>query len=285
MPVTRQAPPCAMPPFPVLYLKGTPVFWDDFESGPAGFLSEDHNDGAWAGVLDQGNRWTFSDGNEYSAYITSEASFMGARSLRLGGSARTVNTNSSELGTQDVSTLVPVPSGIVGIELSALFDTYGSTGSPNMLISIEDRDPAVSSSPNFRESWLEIQPRVPAVNIYPSGTKTTILSNTVTDDNGNVIQAQLTGGYSGGKGSAQSWHRIGFAVDQLHGTLLHAWIDKYAIDLTGQGTGLWKVTAASSFSTQEGLYRVEIHSRSGSSTTDSITCLDNIVITDEGKTR
>lgn len=363
------APQIGFPPFPIVYLQGTPIFWDDFESGPAGFVSEDRNDGVSNQILDAGNRWTFSDGNEYSAYITSEMSSTGTRSMRLGGSQTVWNTNSSEAGTQDLSTLVPIQTGIIGVEFSINFNSFASTGGPNLLLSIEDRDPNVNASPNFREMWLQIGPRVPAVYFWPTNQQVTLISdgatvapgtgitydnagaggvgrilatgigtsgayvgrtvtnasvgethliqlqtnsiitlqvpwsvipgagtaytiNPSTDDTGQVIQQQLTGGFSGGKGSAQSWHRVAFIVDQKNGKFLQFYMDKYHVDLqaklTAVGLGLtnmWRTTAATSFSTQEGLIRVEIHSRKGSGATDTILYIDNLVVTDEGKPR
>lgn len=358
----------AMPPFPIYFLSGTPVFWDDFESGPAGFISEDRNNGVSNQLLDAGNRWTFSDGNEYSCYITSEMSCTGTRSLRMGGSQTTWNANSSEAGTQDISTFISVPTGILGVEFSVNFNTFPSTGGPNLLLSIEDRDPAAPTNPSFRESWLHISPRVPAVYLWPYNTQVTLISdastlvrsganvsydnsgaggvgritdvgigtagaqvgrtvtaggethlitaqtntlitinvpwnviptlhsqytiNSITDDTGQIIQNQLTGGFSGGKGAAQSWHRVGFTVNQFTGKFLNFWMDKYHVNLDTKITAVgmtnlaaWRQNAATSSSTQEGLIRLEIHCRKGSALSDPILYIDNLVVTDEGRSR
>src|SRR2546427_12429046 len=109
--------PRLLPPFPIRYLKGTPVFWDDFESGPAGFIMPER-----ALALQTGNtgptsltsgRWCVRDGNEYGAYITGEASASGKRSLFTGGNPTTQTYG--DVGNQDVSCDVPVTSGIVGV--------------------------------------------------------------------------------------------------------------------------------------------------------------------------
>lgn len=276
--ITRPVPAVAQAaPFPVMFLRGTPVFWDDFESGPGGWVAEDHQGGGWSGPLNSGNRWTWSDGNEYSCYVTSEASFMGSRSLRVGGSQTTWNGNASEQGTQDVSAYIAVPSGVIGIELMANFDTFASSGNPNILISLEAYD-----GTNFKEMWLEILPKAGQVAIFPANVSTTILSSSVPDSNGLLGPPQFTvATNSGGKGTGQAWHRIGFVVNHLTGQLLRAWIDKYYFNLAAQGTGTWKLTASSNAAGQEGVYRVEIHSRAGTSGVDSVVYYDNIVVTDE----
>jgi hypothetical protein len=114
----------------------------------------------------------------------------------------------------------------------------------------------------------------------------------MTDDTGQIIPGQLTGGFSGGKGSAQSWHRVAFTMNQFTGKFLDFWIDKYHVNLDAklQAVGMvnlaaWRQNAATSFSTQEGLIRLEIHSRKGSALTDTVLYIDNLVVTDEGKPR
>ena len=282
------------PAFPIRFLKGTPVFWDDFESGPAGFIMPERPLALQTGNTGQstlgGGRWNFRDGNEYGTYITGDASASGRRSLFTGGNP-TAQTY-GDVGNQDVSCDVPIPLGIVGAEFSLLCKATANPGSH--LISIEDKDPADPT--RFRELQMAIYFHAvspPHIDLIGSQGTTRILSNLLADTNGKTLPgltwAGIGAGASTSRGTTGAWHRVGYVVDTTLGKFLAVYLDKYYFNtaslttLLGTNASLWKITNpdATVNSLQDGLKRIEFHSLTNGSSFAPQFYHDDIVVTDE----
>ncbi len=280
--------PRASPPFPVRFLKGQPVFWDDFSQGPGGFIMPERALALQTlntGSPTLGGPWNLRDGNEYGAYITANARCRsGARSLFVGGDPTT--RTYGDVGNQDVSVDVSVPSQIVGVEFSYLFQA--GTDPAGHLLSIEDKDPADSTK--FRELQLQINPfsAFGQIFVLSSLGTTTIVSNTVKDSNGLVLTG-ITGPFKGAgasfsRGSTGAWHRSAFVVDMAKGQLLYMYFDKFFVDLRSLGSGLWKNSNpdATVNTLKEGLKRIEFHSVTNGTAFAPPIFHGDVVVTDEG---
>ena len=290
-PLQTQAFRINTPAFPIQFLKGTPLFWDDFESGPAGFIMPERalalQTGNTGPTALGGGRWNLRDGNEYGAYITGEASASGRRSLFTGGNPTTQTYG--DIGNQDVSCDVPIASGIVGLEFSLLCKAISNPGAH--MISIEDKDPADAT--RFRELQMSVYFHVsspPQVLLFSSQGTSTILSATIKDSNGLTLPGLTYPGIGGGtnfvRGSTGSWHRVGFVVDMNLGKFLAVYLDKYYISSTTLsiiGSSLWKITNPdpAAHSLQDGLKRIEFHSLTNGSSFAPQFYHDDVVVTDE----
>src|SRR6266566_5542857 len=254
----------AYPPFPVKFLKGPCVFWDDFESGMGGVIPHENDATALgtAGYI-QNTRWTYNDGNDYSIYVTSEAACMGARSLRLGRSASAAWT--AEAAIQDASVSEAVPSGIVGVELSLYFANFDLSGGPYFQLSIEH---AIAGNTHSEMLYhvLPTNNNNPFVEVITPGPNLTILSSTVGDDTGQKFAAApLTGGVGTSdinRGHRAAWHRLGFICDMNKEQFLDFYLDKFHVSTTLRNLGISQgfPHAAGYTMYQEGLYRIELHS-------------------------
>ena len=289
----------ALPPFPLTHLKGVPVFWDDFNSGPGGFLKQALSVGDTIAfstniIKSNANRWNFADGNEYSAYVTSEASFWGQRSLRIGGNQLTYNTSASgDVGVQDAAAMVAVPSGIIGIEYVI---NFGNAGQQNVspkafrhLLSIERRQ-FVKTNPSFYELWTSLEPlasNIGSVTAYnSSGTPSVILSDTIPDSNGQFSYNGFSAGDTVNKGTDASWHRFAVTADMNVGRYLDVWFDRFYFDLRSRGTGQWRTVSGSvtaPIPMQDGIYRFEFHAmkNGAGSAFDPYFYIDAVCVTDE----
>ena len=288
------------PPFPVKHLKGQPVFWDDFNSGPGGFIKQAGSLGdvitSSVNAIQLHNRWNWADGNEYSAYITSEASFWGNRSLKIGGSQTTYNTSASgDIGTQDTATMISVPSGIVGVEYMI---NFGNSGKQNIsprafrhLLSIENTA-RVQTNPDRHELWIAIDPMATLtglVGIFDStGTITNILGvPSLSDSLGQKLFNCFSVDSNVWKGTDASWHRIALIADAVNGQYLDLWVDAFYFDLRSRGTGRWRTVSgavSAPIPMQDGIFRVEFHAMKLTSGVafDPYFYIDTVCITDEG---
>ncbi len=282
------------PPFPIRFLKGIPVFWDDFESGPAGFVmperalaSQTTNTGP---TTISAGRWNFRDGNEYGVYITANAASSGRRSLFTGGNPTTQTYG--DIGNQDVSCTLSLPSGILGVEFDLLMQAGSDPG--GHLFTVEDKDP--TDSTKYRELGFQINPfsaNGAGFAFCSLAGPPTVLSNSISDSNGAILTG-LTGPFKGAgtslsRGTTGSWHRVGMVVDMNLGKYIAIFLDKFYLStptLTTRlspNTSLWKISSPDSTvnSLKEGLKRCEFHSLTNGTSFAPLMYHDNIVITDE----
>jgi len=173
----------------------------------------------------------------------------------------------------------------VGVEFSYLFQA--GTDPAGHLLSIEDKDP--NDSTKFRELQLQINPFSANGTIFTltSAGTTAIVSNSVLDSNGLKLTG-VTGPFKGAgsslsRGSTGAWHRSAFIVDMNLGKLIAMYFDKFFVNLTSQGTSLWKYSNPDGTvnTLKEGLKRIEFHSLTNGTAFAPMIYHGDIVVTDE----
>jgi len=274
------------PPFAIQYLKGLPVFWDDFEHGLGGVIPHE-NDSTALGTAGykQNDRWTYNDGNDYSVYVTSEAAHTGSRSLRLGRTSSAAWT--AEAAIQDASVSLSVPSGIVGVECSIYLANLELTTGSYWQVSIEHAL-AGNTHSEMLYHLLPTNNNNPFIEVVTPTGNITVLSTSVQDDLGRAFTASpLTGGMGTtdiNRGHRAAWHRTAFICDMNTEKFLDIYLDKFHVSTAIRALGINQgfPHAAGYTMYQEGVYRIEAHSVANGASFMPVIYMDDVVVTDEG---